>query len=422
MTTGSLPAKTRSLVLLAIGLAFTAFNIARAVQWAEQTGYVFWYWARFWLVSYSDGYVRRGLLGQMVRLFAGEAISVVTLNVLALVVALTVLALVYRLFFSRVGTDRHWIIVFVVVISGPATTLFFEVLGDPLQVALLCVIAYLLLAPKLGSGAIGRLAAVATALTVVLIHEASIFLLVPAVYLIFCLTTGRRPRYPLLAVVMIALTAITVALFSIQEPTSAGLALVTRDGTRLYPSGNVLPPFFALLRADLGYYFGSAVGPLRLALKLAGSFLWPVLVVLAAAHIVKVRALATVFFVLLLPSLPLYVIAHDWGRFAIYTLVLSLAVTGRLAADRPIDAPTVAAWASETGLRLSRPLFGTAVSALWLMLVFQSHANYRIDGLTLQSVVATMIVLTVFGLSQGLSPDRASGDPAVTEGRLQDGP
>jgi hypothetical protein len=239
-------------------------------------------------------------------------------------------------------------------------------------------------------------------LIVVMIHEAAIFLLLPSIYLICRLSVKRRPGYLLLAFIMVLLTIGTVLFLNTQEPNSSGMALLTTNSTEYFPPSNAMPPFIDLLKYEFLYYFGSAEGPIRLILKVLGSFLWPVMILLAIGNILKTETVFRIFIYLLLPSLPLYVIAHDWGRFAIYTLCLSFVLYGIIPDRRTPIFPYFVNRISEVSFRFTRFLFGSMTSMVFLLLVFYSHPSYRIDGLTKQSVILVVISIMAFILSSFL--------------------
>jgi hypothetical protein len=239
-------------------------------------------------------------------------------------------------------------------------------------------------------------------LIVVMFHEASIFLLLPAIYLIYCLSIEERPGYLLLTILIILLTIGVVLFLNAQEPSTLGLALTTNNSTEYFAPNNTMPPLINLLKSEYLYYFGSAVGPIRLIFKILGAFLWPVMTLLAIGHIFKTETIFRIFVYLLLPSLPLYIIAHDWGRFAIYTLCTSFVLYGIVPEKRTELLPFFVNRISEVSFRFTHFLFGSTTSMIILVLVFYSHPSYRIDGLTKQSVILIVISIMAFILSRFL--------------------
>jgi hypothetical protein len=403
---GSYLNSRQRIVYAFIMLAFLAslLNIIRAIHCGQNTGCVDTYWANFWLISYSDGYTRRALLGQILRFFTDQSVSYVTLNVISIVIVICVLSLEYYVFFSKISKNKAWPIIFLVLVSGPASTVFFEVLGDPLHVAMGLTIGYFLVVKKVTflSRSLSMALAFMAGLIVVMIHEAAIFLFLPSIYLIYSLSVKKRPGYLLLAFIMVLLTIGTVLFLNTQEPNSSGMALLTTNSTEYFPPSNAMPPFIDLLKYEFLYYFGSAEGPIRLILKVLGSFLWPVMILLAIGNILKTETVFRIFIYLLLPSLPLYVIAHDWGRFAIYTLCLSFVLYGIIPDRRTPIFPYFVNRISEVSFRFTRFLFGSMTSMVFLLLVFYSHPSYRIDGLTKQSVILVVISIMAFILSSFL--------------------
>ncbi len=405
---------------LAIAFFMTAFflslfNIFSATYCGPETGCVAPYWANFWLISYTDGYERRAFFGQVVRFFFDGSISYIVMNAIALIIAICILLSTYLIYFLKTSNNRSWLIVFFVLVSGPATTVFFEVLGDPLHIAFACVIAYILFAKKLASVYLSGATALLTGLLVVLIHEASIFLFLPVIYLFYKLSVEKEPKYLPLASIMILLTLGVVVLLNAQNPTSTGMSLVTKT-TVYFPPKDILPSFFTLLKSELLHYFGSAKGPFYLAYKIVGVFLWPVLVLQAIGHIQKAKACFSIFVFLLLPSLPLYVIAADWGRFAIYTLCLSLIVYGKISDNQVIALPHYIYNISEKCFQLTRPMFGRAASIIVLLLLFYSRTGYRVDGLSEHTVIIVFVSIVAFMLNDrfNLEAEKRKGSQSVT--------
>jgi len=380
-------------VSLAAAGILTLYNVAFATHWGQVTGWVDGYWANFWLISYSDGYERRALLGSVIRFFFSDPISYVTVNVIGVTFATGVVASIYYLFFKRISDNRNWLLIFVVMVSGPATTVFYETVGDPMHVAFALVIVYAFVARRLGEKLSGIFALV-TAILAVLTHEASVFLLLPGIYLIHSLSAGKPPRFMVLLPIMAVLVLGIVLLLNKQDATSDNFAMVASDSTLVHPADDALPSLSDLLLEQAAIHFSSPKGPFRMVLKLLAVLLWPTLVLLGAGHILKTKANFKIFLFLLLPSLPLYAIGEDWGRFVVQTLMMSILAFATVPRERKVEMATVIDKLSGLLFRLTRSLFSAAPAILLLLLVFHSYRHYRIKGLLTQDV---LLAVTAWG-------------------------
>jgi hypothetical protein len=118
---------------------------------------------------------------------------------------------------------------------------------------------------------------------------------------------------------------------------------------------------------------------------------WPILFLSVAYIFLKDRKSLKIFIILLLISLPLYVIAHDWGRFAIYSFFLSLICSffyqekvinfGKL--DQGMDL-------LQSKLKLQYP-----VVALFPLL-YISYDSYRIHGLSMANTIYIFMATTIY--------------------------
>jgi hypothetical protein len=93
--------KAKVIAMLALAFFLFFFNVRRANHCGQNGGCIDAYWANFWLISYADGYERRALVGQVMRMLFGESMSYIILNVIAMAFVLFILSLVYYIFFPR---------------------------------------------------------------------------------------------------------------------------------------------------------------------------------------------------------------------------------------------------------------------------------------------------------------------------------
>jgi hypothetical protein len=383
------------LLAMSIGLALFAFNVTKALHCGQITGCVDMYWANYWLISYTDGFDRRALLGQVVRTLFRDPIQYVALNALAVAIAAIILCWIYWAYFSRqFGGGR--LVPFLIILSGPTSTIFFEVLGDPLHLSFLAVLCYSAVAravPTVPNAILALLAAC----VVVLIHEASIFIFLPAIYLIFCITTGREASFVVAAVATVTL-AIGIALaLNAQMPTGRGLGLVVANGTIAHASVQVLPSFVVLLADELESHFGSLDALQNFACKVLGVSVWPLLALEVLERFHRNELVPKVFRSLLLLSLPLYVIAHDWGRFTIYTLMLSLLVSAVASGKESPGVSGKFLVRVDLPDPLKRKVFGQNLVLLFPLFYF-AHPDYRLDGLTRDNLIYALAGLALVAL------------------------
>src|SRR5262249_20023467 len=148
------------------------------------------YWLEGWLLDYAGGIHRRGLLGALTRLVFPAQLDVVALNAVAIggcVGSIAALAILLH----RTSATPWARPALAVLLATPVCSLLFEVLGDSLEVVLALFVALAFALRRSASPAARLAACAAFALVAVAIHEAAIFLFVPAAILI-----ATRPDRP----------------------------------------------------------------------------------------------------------------------------------------------------------------------------------------------------------------------------------
>ncbi|MDJ0765295.1 MAG: hypothetical protein QNJ97_20110 [Myxococcota bacterium] len=396
----------RDLFVLLIGLVILGLNIEEIIHCGQNSGCIDPYWADFWLISYSDGYSRRALIGQLIQVLVGDIVDYRLLNAVAFFIAIAIPLLVYAKYFSRQTGVRNWSLPCIFVISGPATVLLFEVLGDLLQVSFILVIGYFFISGWVGAGASLLLAAIVSLLAV-LIHEASMFAFLPAVYLIHCLRHQKRISFwgPML-VIFIGASILGVVL-NTQNASMPSAGLKLRDLSIYYPPHDPLPPFSALLGHELSAYLGSIRSVAYLFIRVLGVSIVPVASVFLLSSAFNDRRLPTLFAFLSALSLPLYAIAHDWGRFSIYTFLLSLLLSSLASSDRVVRIPLFQR-AIDRFTDLAHETALPPVCLCVLTLVFRSWRDYRSGGLLKFDLVLAVaaIVLVAFYVRRYSKPQQ----------------
>ncbi len=365
--------------VLALVVMMQALNGVRASRCGQLTGCVDDYWANFWLMSYFDGYSRRALAGSMLHALMGTQLSYLHINMLCGFIALAGFGAAMYLVLKQCGQAHRFPLVALLLATGPTFTLFIELLGDTLQLCFLLCMGCLALAGRKPKPAHG-LVIVLAALAAILIHEASIFVVLPALCILFLHGMGRRTGFiPVLGVMGAAL--LLPLLLGDDHGAHTRSVLMQRDGSMFAVMTDPLPPFATLLQTELHNYFGSPGAVVKFVMKIFQAFTWPMLVVLFLAHQLHKKAILACFLFLMAVSSPLYVIAHDWGRFAIYTLWMSIGLAATLPATMFEGLTGVGALA-ERMMSATERLFASAFLPAALVFVYTAHSGYRVEGLT----------------------------------------
>jgi hypothetical protein len=377
------------------------YNLRVALGCNQPVGCIDTYWARFWLLSFADGFERRALLGSIVRQAVGDTISWQLLNAICASVAATALAL--AILWAIRAVPRLRLLFAAAILVGPPMSLLAETLGDPMQVALV-VVGLCALLPGRFSVAASLVAIPA----VLLIHEATAFLHVPVLVALAFARLGRSPGL-LQVATPAALLALGALLFADQPNTvsTARILSATATAAPISVEGGILPGFVELLRQEMVANFGSVRAVVHTAKALVGAFAWPLILVACLAALRRDAVPLVAFAFLALLSLPLYLIAHDWGRFAIHSLFGALLLTqaGVTPHFGPFETPVnVATRRLHRWVKRNLTL-ETLVVALFL---YEAHRAYRIDGLTTGNLV---VLVGVMGLL--LVAQRFRGRPAL---------
>lgn len=287
------------------------------------------YWTQFYTTTYQDHFRRRALIGTLCRLIWPQGVSVIAINAIALATAGLLTFLLIRAFITltRVRESSQALFAFAFFASTFGAMLF-DCLGDPLQVAILIFCSLLALAsrklvPPSGRMLIGLCATTAA----FFVHEASLFLLAPAIPFF----TERRPHLKnFFAPLMLLLSLLLLSLhWSKLHPVPTYHA-ITFPHMHAYSERADTPDFKTLLHEEGYLYFGSPQRGLRFVAKC----LRVALLLLAGLIAVSVcfsamafrRFLVTLAVILLLGS-PLWIVALDWGRFLSYTFFLAIVST-----------------------------------------------------------------------------------------------
>jgi hypothetical protein len=169
-----------------------------------------------------------------------------------------------------------------------------------------------------------------------LIHEGTVCLVGPAYVTLFWLRGARKAAIVTSGIV--ASSALGIALLGSITPDQRDLLLPTMT------AGGMQTPADALIfQSFRDLVIEESWAPLHRALWLVRALAVPLLLTV----LVGSWRLGWIWTVLLMTSSPLFVIGHDWGRFATYLWIVALAVTvttrPRLPAPSPAHMTRVAA-------------------------------------------------------------------------------
>jgi len=358
------------------------------------------YWIDHYLSDYSQGMARRGLLGELHRRVLGGPLDILGLNVAA---GLAVISLIWILGASlrrRLDTSAATFAL-AALATSPLLSLFYETMGDPLHWLMLLQLLVLPLILRARGMAVKILILAASALLGALVHEASIFLVAPVALLAAAGLPGNRRAFVATLLMMLAVPALGAgALMAAlpRPPQAAGAegmekpeAVNPLSGDRYVYKGSLTSSYATLLEQEEGRYFGSLRGTVNLFLKPLRVFwvpFWGFILISCCAGTREFRqALLKCWMLVSAASLPLYVIGHDWGRFAIYSFALGT-YCACLLAPSPMEGATEIRASARLKALLAFGMIGLA---------YPITRTYRINGMPLDNARPLALVLVVSG-------------------------
>jgi hypothetical protein len=142
-------------------------------------------------------------------------------------------------------------------------------------------------------------------------------------------------------------------------------------------------------------YFTSFGGVLFFFRSILGSFVWPILFAIVISSVIKKSNLVIVYLLLLIASSPLYIVAHDWGRFAIYSLLLSILIASL---DCSVNKFSRLYFFNKLAYKLEA--FSYTYSGIKILYIFpllyHASPNYRVGGLEDYNLFLVILFLTFF--------------------------
>ncbi len=389
------------------------------------------YFAFQWTISYAHGLSRRGLLGTLLRMAhldnGNFALITVIGWAITLCVAYIVVAAVIKVF-EPFGSNTQRVLMVALLLSPITLGTLVCTTSDPLQIPLFGLLLLITIRGRTPIVLSFLLFAALGALSI-LIHEATIFFLGPILLVdAFLIRPSTSARAALAGYVVGAVPVLAWILFSTQNHAATVLApLHYRHLSMVADPPNTMETFSQLLAEENAAHFHSGLKGYVLLVRNAAGALWlPAFYTFILARVFSTgnnRRSARRWWqgavVLLVLNLPLWPIAHDWGRFASYlfiSLLILLSVSYR---------STPESMTSDSIRQLPAKVLGT-------LLVLSGVANspefshfYNIKGLGsdnnvfLASIIVSLSALYFLSRETPFREPLSAGEPPVYASSLQ---
>lgn len=383
--------KIRILTIGLFGLILFATNIYKSLNCGQLSGCMDAYWTNFWLISFDDGYRRRALLGHLTGLFSGGLLDFRSLNAVGFLFATAAPALIFLKYFLVRTHHPNWYWVFLILVVGPTTTVFFETAGDPLHVVFALCIFYAFVAKYISAGSSAIIAGVLSILAI-MIHEAALFIFLPTIYLLHCFSHNKLTSWTFLFAALVTVGGTFVLVLNNQPLIESRAGLLLKDSSVYHAPQDALPSYKVLLQREFDAYFGSLYDFLIMIRKTIGSFAFPILGLVLVTKFMKDENFIACFLCLLLLSLPLLVIAHDWGRFLIYDFLLAMLISSEMRRRDGLFRHKLQTLYDQVIRKVAS--IEILICALPLISVlYSAHSNYRIFGLRPDNVMPFCLAL-----------------------------
>ena len=304
-----------------------------------------------WMIDYRQGFVRRGLSGTVAQ-FLSEFLPGQALTFIGGFITITWLVIAY--FFARILGAIRMPVWYAVLLLSPAG-LFFSVYGadqvgrkEILLFASLAVFVWRLINGARDSWAIHMLWALWGAL-LVFMHEGAVFFGAYFVMAAVWVTDRHQGTLRSAAGVMLGMLLATVLLLVVAEPlngkafcaslvSEGRMSVSICDGTITWPIHSISESLDNTLLSIGHFSYGSVYG-LSLLFAVGPVLFW--LFLDRAQRALNPTQLAILVLVWV-ASVPLFLIAVDWGRFiqthmVLTTLVLALGMPRRLGAEPVVN-------------------------------------------------------------------------------------
>ena len=291
-------------------------------RFAGRPGLMDAYWSGFYYMSFAQGVRRRALVGSVLGTLLHHAPSYLLLNILCLAVICVVLT-IFTVSLVKVArvSSRQQVGFLVTLLAGFLVTTAWEVFGDLLQIDLLLFFLSTFAIIAIPSGTVRLITGACVLALAFFVHEGSLFVLAPFLPYLH----KRRPGLFDYGVSTLLVVLFVSLAFFWSKP-----AVSVPARPHVTASAEAPPPLPVMLHREIGHDFGSV----RLQAAFASRVL-RTLLILSALLITVAQTLPPptfnefghIFERSLLFSLPLWMIAHDWGRFVAYLSMLTFFVT-----------------------------------------------------------------------------------------------
>lgn len=354
------------------------------------------YWATHWARDYSDGFARRGLLGEIITLLGGDNTSyaLITLGSWIAAFGLAILAIEALWRLTRKMGQLDAVLLAMAILLSPATFgILFETLGDPLQLVLLIYILAARFALPNRNLFIVAAVFVLLGLFMSLTHEASVFFVLPALGIQALVLRRDLPAWTAFGACLVT-SAIVVGIIMLTNMAEAPASNpVLHLGNATFAYEGKFDSFDNLLKEELVRMFGSGLpGLFETAARISGAMMLPLFLgsmLIASRYGMSIpptsrqARIAISLALVMLAVFPLMLIAHDWGRFFGYILLVFLTSIADMTPDEDEPSPMPGTRGFVAGGLLLAGLTTT-----------DKLDQYRMDGLWWQP----HLMLTCFGI------------------------
>jgi hypothetical protein len=306
------------------------------------------YYAYQWTVSYADGFTRRGLLGSLLRLLHLDNGNYLLIAACGWLITFSLFWLVVKVLLRLLAPLEpvtRSVLVVALLLSPVTTGLLVQATGDPIQLILLVYLALTLFLPKPGGSAVSaaRLVLIFLVFGVfgvasILTHEASLFFVGPGLLLAaFFVRRSGVDRAALLGYILGAVPTLLLTIHFTENHRVAAIAPMHLGASQMVANSTIrLDTFSSLLAEETGTHFHNGMRGYVLTMRNAvGTLLLPLFFAMIVSHVLRGLRLGWVnsgrrgmlaFVFPLVLSAPLWVIAHDWGRFSSYLFLVTLTI------------------------------------------------------------------------------------------------
>jgi hypothetical protein len=295
------------------------------------------YFAYQWSVSYAYGLSRRGLLGESLRLLHldnGNYLLIAALGWAITVAIFYLLARSLMRLLSPLEPLTRTVLFAVLLLSPLTTAILVATTADPIQFIVLLYLLLTLLFIKPGRNPLlVTFAFLVFGVVSVLVHEASLFFIGPLLLIsAFLLRRTRLDRLALIGYLLGAAPLLLATIHFTEAHAATAIAPMHLGNTPLIANEPIhLGTFSSLLTEENTAHFHNGVHGYVLTLRNAiGALTLPLFFALVLSRLLPAapssrRIYLTAFLLPIALSTPLWLIAHDWGRFTSYLFMLTLA-------------------------------------------------------------------------------------------------